>query len=294
MARPDVLVLRRGGLGDTLLLVPLLRGMRRRWPDARLTVVGVAEFAELLSGFGACDAARSIESSGAWALAAGGDAAEVARRRFGGFAAVYADQALPGIAPPVTVFDPRGFAPGVPFGLWLASACGVAVEWPGDARLDPPAGIAVGGATIVAPGSGGAKKCWPRERWLAFAARCLPGGRPLRVLVGPAEAERDDPRRWPWPGPVEFVADRSPIEVAHELASARVFVGNDSGPTHLAALLGVPTVVLFGPSDPSVWAPVGPHVHVVRGPGEMAGLAVGPVLEAWQRAYGSCPRTRLQ
>jgi ADP-heptose:LPS heptosyltransferase len=48
------------------------------------------------------------------------------------------------------------------------------------------------------------------------------------------------------------------------LAHAQLFVGNDAGPTHLAALMGVPTVAIFGPSDPVRWSPVGPKVSLVR------------------------------
>jgi len=47
------------------------------------------------------------------------------------------------------------------------------------------------------------------------------------------------------------------------LATARVYLGNDSGITHLAAATGVPVVALFGPSDPAVWAPRGDTVRVV-------------------------------
>jgi ADP-heptose:LPS heptosyltransferase len=47
------------------------------------------------------------------------------------------------------------------------------------------------------------------------------------------------------------------------LSLARAAVGNDSGPTHLAAVVGCPTVALFGPTDPAVWAPVGSHVRIV-------------------------------
>src|SRR5581483_3817598 len=48
------------------------------------------------------------------------------------------------------------------------------------------------------------------------------------------------------------------------LASAKAFVGNDSGVTHLASLLGVPTVALFGPTHPATWSPIGPAVKIVR------------------------------
>ncbi|MGH2669848.1 MAG: glycosyltransferase family 9 protein, partial [bacterium] len=73
------------------------------------------------------------------------------------------------------------------------------------------------------------------------------------------------------------------------LEAARVFVGNDSGPSHLAAALGCPTLVLFGPTDPAVWAPVGDRVTTLGGRGAGAetpwdGLTVERVetaLGAW-------------
>src|SRR5258708_19693431 len=53
------------------------------------------------------------------------------------------------------------------------------------------------------------------------------------------------------------------LEVARHLQPCRCYLGNDSGITHLAAMLGVPTVALFGPSDPAVWEPVGPCTKVL-------------------------------
>ena len=49
------------------------------------------------------------------------------------------------------------------------------------------------------------------------------------------------------------------------LSQAELFVGHDSGVTHLAAILGIPTVALFGPTDPARWAPRGSHVTVLQG-----------------------------
>jgi ADP-heptose:LPS heptosyltransferase len=55
-------------------------------------------------------------------------------------------------------------------------------------------------------------------------------------------------------------------ELACWLATARIYIGSDSGPTHLAAAVGTPVVALFGPSDPAVWAPRGPHVAIAAAP----------------------------
>jgi ADP-heptose:LPS heptosyltransferase len=55
------------------------------------------------------------------------------------------------------------------------------------------------------------------------------------------------------------------LSVAGVTAHASLFVGHDSGLTHLAARLHVPTLALFGPTDPRRWAPRGPHVTVLAG-----------------------------
>ena len=53
-------------------------------------------------------------------------------------------------------------------------------------------------------------------------------------------------------------------ELAQWLARARLYIGNDSGITHLAAAVGTPVVAVFGPTDPAVWGPRGDHVRVVH------------------------------
>jgi ADP-heptose:LPS heptosyltransferase len=55
------------------------------------------------------------------------------------------------------------------------------------------------------------------------------------------------------------------VELLSRLAPAQAFVGNDSGPGHLAGILGVPTVSIFGPTDPARWRPLGPRVSTVMG-----------------------------
>lgn len=81
----------------------------------------------------------------------------------------------------------------------------------------------------------------------------------------------------PAPPDAPLLHAESLVELARSLAGARLYIGNDSGVSHLAAAVGCPTVVLFGPTDPRVWAPRGGHVTVVRG---MPWPEVGQVLEA--------------
>ncbi len=64
------------------------------------------------------------------------------------------------------------------------------------------------------------------------------------------------------------------------LSRAGLFLGNDSGASHLAAASGAPTLALFGPTDPARWAPVGPSVATLRAPGGvLANLSVDAVAE---------------
>ena len=118
----------------------------------------------------------------------------------------------------------------------------------------------------VQPGSGSKNKNWPKANFLEVL--CQASRRwtlPSHVLLGPAE---DDDQRSCWQtteNPFLFVHSDLPIlDAAGILAGARLYVGNDSGITHLAAALGTPTIALFGPTDPHRWAPVGRKVKVIR------------------------------
>lgn len=121
---------------------------------------------------------------------------------------------------------------------------------------------------VLHPGSGGRLKRWPAARFADLGRR---SSDPL-VLLGPAEDDLapafDDVR----------VARNWPLRrVVATLAVARVFVGNDSGVSHLASWL-CPTLALFGPTDPEVWAPAGPQARVLAAPaGDLAKLSVEDV-----------------
>jgi len=102
---------------------------------------------------------------------------------------------------------------------------------------------------VIHPFAGSSRKRWPLERFEKLAERLA---RRMRVewCAGP-EDELRGARRF---GDL--------YELACWVAAARIFIGNDSGPTHLAAAVGTPVVAVFGPTDPAVWAPRGPRVAV--------------------------------
>jgi ADP-heptose:LPS heptosyltransferase len=124
-----------------------------------------------------------------------------------------------------------------------------------------------GGGIVLHPGSGGRAKRWPLPCFMEVARRLRrEEQRAIRFVVGHVEQET-------WPADeLATLADEfplvrapSPEELVTLLAAADAFVGNDAGPTHLAALLGTPTVAIFGPTSPSIWRPLGPSVRVFAG-----------------------------
>lgn len=111
------------------------------------------------------------------------------------------------------------------------------------------------------PGAGSIQKRWPQKKFLELARCLLPYGT-LLVLEGPAE---------PGLGRA-LAAELSPGAIlvslplrllAAVLRQARVYIGNDSGIAHLAAAMTIHSVVLFGPTAPRHWAPLGAHVSVL-------------------------------
>jgi heptosyltransferase III len=119
---------------------------------------------------------------------------------------------------------------------------------------------------IIHPGSGSKKKVWPLDRFLnltEFLKRYL--GSKILVVLGPAEGAEVRKAFEAENSPVLFLAKGLPlVRLASVMDGCRCFIGNDSGISHLAAALRVPTIAIFGPTDPMVWAPRGERAVVVR------------------------------
>ena len=115
---------------------------------------------------------------------------------------------------------------------------------------------------VIAPGSGAKEKNLPAVYFTTIGRwwRSRTGGQVI-VVLGPVEEERGgfDPFC------EAFVVARhlNLAQVAALLAHCDLYVGNDSGITHLAAALGAPTAAIFGPSDPRFWAPRGARVTLL-------------------------------
>ncbi|MBX7256963.1 MAG: glycosyltransferase family 9 protein [Candidatus Hydrogenedentes bacterium] len=111
---------------------------------------------------------------------------------------------------------------------------------------------------LIHPGSGGARKNWPVERFQKVSETLADKGRTVTWIAGPAEENLS------YPPSASVLHTSSLVTLARELTSARAYIGNDSGVTHLAAACGCPSVAIFGPTDPAIWAPRGEHVQVIQ------------------------------
>ena len=199
---------------------------------------------------------------------------------------VLAAWGVPWVFPPKTLFptDPDRRA-----GRLILDRIGIG----GPARVLPWA---------IHPGSGGRSKNWPLENFLTLADQLQAQRKwqpyfilgPVEEDVSPGMAETIQARGFP-------LVRRLPLNVlAGLLELSAGYLGNDSGVTHLAAALDLPTFALFGPTDPGLWGPAGKRVVILRSEdsgapgrtkapmpeatgGKWEGLTVTAVLTAIQR-----------
>lgn len=248
-------VLHRGALGDSVLLWPVLRAHRARGRRAALVADGSkARLAAAEAGVIGLDAegpgwsrlwveGAAVEPmTGARLVIDAVGGGEVWR---GNLAAMFPGARVVRAGRPTAA-------------RWLRRAARDSMpSWMPPLRRNP------GGPVVLHVGAGSEAKRWPLERWLALAAVLRDGGRAVELIAGEVEAERlgAAERGALLVAGGRFLADLPSL--AAILRSAALVVTADSGPGHLAAALGVPTLALFGPTDPRVWSPVGPAVRVL-------------------------------
>jgi ADP-heptose:LPS heptosyltransferase len=120
------------------------------------------------------------------------------------------------------------------------------------------------------------EKTWRADGFLAVAEQ-LKGRGMEAVFIGGAGDDLSAFRAF------RTIAGASLSDIKALLADAALFVGNDSGPAHMAAAFGVPSVVIFGPSDPGIWGPWRTASEVVHSPDGIGRVEISQVLDALTR-----------
>jgi len=119
---------------------------------------------------------------------------------------------------------------------------------------------------LLHPGSGSKKKVWPLERFLNLAHNLQDRlNSKILIVLGPAEGPEVQ-RVFEGKRPNEFILAKglTLLQLASVMEGCWFFIGNDSGISHMAAALGLPTIAIFGPTDQRVWSPRGEKTFVVR------------------------------
>jgi len=147
--------------------------------------------------------------------------------------------------------------------------------------LVAPYALLIPGASATRPG-----KRWPAERYGELALRLMAQGLSVGVIGGPGEADIGRTLSAIAPGVKNLIGQTDYAQIAGLGARAALAIGNDTGPTHVVAAAGAPTIVLFSAeSDPALCAPRGRCVEVVQVE-RLADLAVGTVEAAIRRCQG--------
>jgi len=322
MPSVHILAIRPGALGDTLLTLPVLAHIRHTVAHARITFISRADVLPLVQASGLADAVASYDDA-AWAelfrdgnmhdgsplvalagtvtdavlwLGPTGESAAERLRQLGIRRVIRAQ------ARPSREHDPHAVL------VLMEALARIDIrpirQLADIARIVPPlippeddarvgegflASVKSESRALVAlhPGSGGAAKRWPAERFARVAKWLIDRGAQPVLIAGPADddvigsvvaaLEREDAR-------VDILHNARIGTVAHVLARCALYLGNDSGITHLAALSGTAVVALFGPSSPDHWAPVGPRVQTIQAPrGDLSLLDIDSVCHslAW-------------
>ncbi len=306
-----ILVIHPGALGDVLLALPALARLRAAFPRTELALGAAPPISSLFHGTPLVDRIVSLETLRLHECFAdsplsretkeGLTAYDVIVSWFGSHDPTYRRQ-LDGLgrraivaraSPPpgieihaarwlLRTLEPLGIAS---FPVW-APPLPVAQEAMEEARGWAAAhGLSMDQVVAVHPGSGAHAKCWPAERFAALVGWIETGvGGSVVLIEGPADAA-------PVPSVLSRLEKTPPVARNFPLplqaaffAGAALFIGNDSGLTHLAAAVGAPTIALFGPTDPAIWAPPGPRVIVIAGAGDPADPWRGVTVERVQSA----------
>ena len=275
---PSFLIIHPGALGDVLQAVPALRGLRAAAPAARLVFAGQPRLGRLLVALGAIDDARGFDGLGLEALftdapippALAGFLADFARvvSWFGAREPDYRAR-LGALARDLVIARP---VPDDDTPVWrhlvatLADAGRVGPDAIAPLRIEGPAGARRG--LIVHAGSGGAGKRWPPERFAeVIEATARSTGVPVLLHQGPADREAVEALAARLTAPVELLVEPELPALAAALASARAYLGGDSGVSHLAAAVGAPSVILFPPAHLPRWTPWSPTARPIAASG---------------------------
>ena len=300
-ARGKILVIRGGAIGDFILTLPAIAALRRQFPEAHLEVLGYPHIIQLAQAGGLVDRAQSIEARAlAGFFARNGELADDLIDYFSEF-----DIILSYLYDPDEIFKAN-------IGRCSTAQFVVGPSRPNEAEsvhatkvyLRPLERFAIFDADHVPqlkvaaaandaqsdvphptlalhPGSGSEKKNWPENKWADLLQHLVHHTDSNLLLIG-GEAEGERLQRLAAALPITRtkVAQSLPLaDLARLVQQCDLFIGHDSGISHLAAALGLPGIVLWGNTREEIWRPPQDRVIVLKHPAGLKMISISQVME---------------
>lgn len=301
-----ILVIKLGALGDFVLAMAAMKRIREAHPDDHITLLTTPPFGPLARASGWFDIIETDGRPRGWL----GELGMIRRLRREGYDRVYDLQTSGRSSAYFRFLGPRrpewsGIARGASHphanprrdfmhtlerqadqlkfaGIWpdAPTEPGTAPAPDLSFMVDPAASTTMPYALLVPGGSAHRlDKRWPGGRFAQLARALREKGLEVQVIGGPQEADLGEEIVRAVPSAVDLTGKTDFADIARLGAGATLAVGNDTGPLHLIAAAGAPTIALFSDaSDPALCAPRG-KVRVLRS-GNLADLPVGAVLQA--------------
>ncbi len=318
-----ILVIRGGAIGDFILTLPALKALRDAYPHAHIEILGYKHIAVLAENRFYAQAVRSIEYGLLSSFFANN--AELPAELASYFASF--DSIISYLYDPDRIFEKNLRRCGVQ-NLLCGPAKIVETAGHAARQLARPIeelGVRVSDLTeriflsledrqfareflqnlqqpflAIHPGSGSTEKNWPLKNWIAlfsprngFPLAQDKGGQPqklpsLIVVSGEADKAVTEALEREWKNRAVRFAKNLPLPHLAAVLERSIFIGHDSGISHLAAAAGANCVLLFGPTDPNVWAPRNNNVRVLRAQsGKLSDLEIASVEAAVASAINS-------
>ncbi|MHB8599047.1 MAG: glycosyltransferase family 9 protein [Ktedonobacteraceae bacterium] len=285
----NIVVIRQGAIGDSLLSFPVISALRARYANPHVTFIGNPNTLQLAKTWGIAEEVFNYEDR-QWDEVFSSEGIQSANMRE---LFQQTDLVVCWATDRGSVVRPNLLRAGVKeviIGPWCATedATKHMVDY-----LAEPLGLQVNVTEYVVPATGWSNgfhpynppvaihpgsmsvvRSWPAASFASVINKLMRLNYPVLLLLGPSEARllKELGRHLSRPPQAEMlsVLQNAPmLEVARRLQQCRYYLGNDSGIGHLAGMLGIPTLILFGPTSlaamsPIAMHPVGPHVEVIQ------------------------------
>jgi heptosyltransferase-2 len=288
--RGKILVIRGGAIGDFILTLPALSALRRQFPHTHLELIGYPHIADLAVASRIVDRVRSIESrSLAGFFARHGELSDELADYFSTF-----DIIVSYLYDPDKIFQTNvarcsraqfivgRHRPDEAEKIHATTVFLKPLERLAIFEADPVPRLSINSQSstrnllAIHPGSGSERKNWPERNWSELLAR-LRDETDWNFLLVAGEAEMARVRKLAQdltPTRVQIAEDLSLVELAERLSKSTLFVGHDSGISHLAAAVDLPGIILWGHTNEEIWRPKNPQMKVLQSAKGLDGISV--------------------